>query len=1032
MLEPIVAWTLKNRLVMVVLLVAVIALGVFQYRRLPTDAFPDISPVMVSVFAEAHGMAPEEVERLITFPIESGMNGLPGVRLIKSTSAFGMAVVYVYFEDDINMYFARQIVAERLAGAMAELPEMHEAPVLGPISTGLGEVFMYYLTADETADTEGKDRLTWLREINDWVVKFQLQTVPGVTEILSMGGHVLQYQVKVDPYALRKYDVDLEEIIDAVTANNANAGGQFLVIGSEEYLVRGLGLVEALDDLRRVQVKVVGGTPVYLDQLAEVAYGNEIRRGVVTRNGEEEVVAGIVMKLFGENTSNVITRLSVKFEEVQESLPQGVTVVPYYNQSRLVNNATGTVKSALLLGALLVLITLFLFLGNVRSALIVALALPLCALIAVIFMELTGLSANLMSLGGIAIAIGMLGDASIVMVENIYRNLNDGKHKLRSKVEVIIVSASEVARPIIFSVAIIVIVFLPIFTLQGVEGKMFSPMAFTITLALLGSAVIAILLAPALSSLFLRVGEAREFVVVRVIKRVYKPMLEAAIRKRKVVAAGAVGAFVVTLLLIPLLGTEFIPVLEEGIIQINLAMAPSISLEKATETVMKLERLISRYDPVEETLSKIGRPEAGSHPHPVNSAHIQIALKPRDAWKEYGSKAELVEALNRDLSQYPGVQLNFSQPIQNLFDELLSGVKTQLAIKLYGEDLTVLRTKADEITAAIEGVPGLVDLASEQSFGQPQVQVVADRAACARYGVNVSDILELVELAVGGEVVDHIYLNTRRFGIHIRYQERYRDDPEALRNLLVGTSEGYHVPLSQVAEVKEVVGPIQINRENNHRLWTISANARGRDIGGVVSDIQARVKEEISLPSGYWLEYGGQFENQQRAMKRLGVIVPTAFLLIFFLLYLSLGSGRSAALIFINVPLALVGGVVGLLLAGEYLSVPASVGFIALFGIAVQNGLVLVTYINQLRERGLETTEAIVMGATLRLRPVLLTALTTVLGLVPLLLSRGMGSEVQRPLAVVVVSGILTSTLITLFLIPALYRWFAPKLAIDK
>jgi len=843
MLEPIVAWTLKNRLVMVVLLVAVIALGVFQYRRLPTDAFPDISPVMVSVFAEAHGMAPEEVERLITFPIESGMNGLPGVRLIKSTSAFGMAVVYVYFEDDINMYFARQIVAERLAGAMAELPEMHEAPVLGPISTGLGEVFMYYLTADETADTEGKDRLTWLREINDWVVKFQLQTVPGVTEILSMGGHVLQYQVKVDPYALRKYDVDLEEIIDAVTANNANAGGQFLVIGSEEYLVRGLGLVEALDDLRRVQVKVVGGTPVYLDQLAEVAYGNEIRRGVVTLNGEEEVVAGIVMKLFGENTSNVITRLSVKFEEVQESLPQGVTVVPYYNQSRLVNNATGTVKSALLLGALLVLITLFLFLGNVRSALIVALALPLCALIAVIFMELTGLSANLMSLGGIAIAIGMLGDASIVMVENIYRNLNDGKHKLRSKVEVIIVSASEVARPIIFSVAIIVIVFLPIFTLQGVEGKMFSPMAFTITLALLGSAVIAILLAPALSSLFLRVGEAREFVVVRAIKRVYKPMLEAAIRKRKVVAAGAVGAFVVTLLLIPLLGTEFIPVLEEGIIQINLAMAPSISLEKATETVMKLERLISRYDPVEETLSKIGRPEAGSHPHPVNSAHIQIALKPRDAWKEYGSKAELVEALNRDLSQYPGVQLNFSQPIQNLFDELLSGVKTQLAIKLYGEDLTVLRTKADEITAAIEGVPGLVDLASEQSFGQPQVQVVADRAACARYGVNVSDILELVELAVGGEVVDHIYLNTRRFGIHIRYQERYRDDPEALRNLLVGTSEGYHVPLSQVAEVKEVVGPIQINRENNHRLWTISANARGRDIGGVVSDIQARVKE---------------------------------------------------------------------------------------------------------------------------------------------------------------------------------------------
>jgi cobalt-zinc-cadmium resistance protein CzcA len=1032
MLEAIVAWTLKNRLVMVVLLVGVIALGIFQYRRLPTDAFPDISPVMVSVFAEAHGMAPEEVERLITFPIESAMNGLPDVRLIKSTSAFGMAVVYVYFEDDVDIYFARQIVAERLAGAMAELPEMHEPPTLGPISTGLGEVFMYYLTADESADTGGKERLTWLREINDWVVKFQLQTVPGVTEILSMGGHVLQYQIRIDPYALRKYDVDLAEIVDAVTANNANAGGQFVVIGSEEYLVRGLGLADALDDLRRIQVKVVNGTPVYLDELAEVAYGNEIRRGVVTLNGEQEVVAGIVMKLFGENTSSVIGRLNAKFEEVQESLPRGVTVFPYYNQSRLVDNATGTVKSALLQGAFLVLITLFLFLGNVRSALIVALALPLCALIAVIFMELTGISANLMSLGGIAIAIGMLGDASIVMVENIYRNLNDTKHRLRSKFEVIIESAQEVARPILFSVAIIIIVFLPIFTLEGVEGKMFSPMAFTITLALLGSALIAILLAPSLSSLLLRAGAGREFAVMRGLKKVYKPVLETAIRKRGVVVVGAAAAFIVTLLLIPLLGTEFIPVLEEGIIQINLAMAPSISLEKATETVMRLERLIREYDPVEETLSKIGRPEAGSHPHPVNSAHIQIALKPRKAWKDYGSKAELVEALNRDLSEYPGIQLNFSQPIQNLFDELLSGVKTQLAIKLYGEDLTVLRTTADEITAVIEGIPGLVDLASEQSFGQPQVQVIADRAACARYGVNVSDILELVEVAVGGEVVDHVYLNTRRFGIHIRYQEPYRDDPEALRNLLVRTGEGYHVPLSQVAEVKEVIGPIQVNRENNHRLWTISANARGRDIGGVVSDIQARVKQEISLPSGYWLEYGGQFENQQRAMRRLAVIVPTAFLLIFFLLYLSLGSGRAAVLIFINVPLALVGGVVGLLIAGEYLSVPASVGFIALFGIAVQNGLVLVTYINQLRQTGVGTTEAIVMGATLRLRPVLLTALTTVLGLMPLLLSRGMGSEVQRPLAVVVVSGILSSTLITLFLIPALYGWFAPKLAVDE
>jgi cobalt-zinc-cadmium resistance protein CzcA len=447
---------------------------------------------------------------------------------------------------------------------------------------------------------------------------------------------------------------------------------------------------------------------------------------------------------------------------------------------------------------------------------------------------------------------------------------------------------------------------------------------------------------------------------------------------------------------------------------------------------MRLERLILKFDPVDRTFSKIGRPEAGSHPHPVNSAHIQIALKPRSEWKEYGGKLELVEALNEELSQYPGVQLNFSQPIQNMFDELLSGVKTQLAVKLYGEDLSVLRATADEIKTAIDGVPGLVDLSVEQSYGQPQVQVIADRQACARYGVDVADILEIVELAVGGEVIDQIYLGTRRFGIHVRYQEEFRDDPEALKNLLVHTSEGYQVPLSQVAEVKEVIGPIQVNREANQRLWTVTANVRGRDIGGVVSDIRNRIDERVTLPPGYWLEYGGQFESQQRAMRRLSIILPTALGLIFLMLYLALGSGRSAMLIFTNVPLALIGGVLGLLIAGEYLSVPASVGFIALFGIAVQNGLVLVTYINQLRETGLGTTEAVVNGAMLRLRPVLMTAMTTVLGLVPLLLSRGMGSEVQRPLAVVVVFGILSSTVLTLFLIPVLYGWFAPKLALEE
>ncbi|MCP4582224.1 MAG: efflux RND transporter permease subunit [candidate division Zixibacteria bacterium] len=1020
---------LKNRLIAVVLLVGVIAFGYFQYKSLPTDAFPDISPVMVPVFAEAHGMAPEEVERLITFPIESAMNGLPGVKLIKSTSAFGMAVIYVYFEDDVDIYFARQIVAERLAGASGELPDLHEQPGLGPISTGLGEVFMYYLAADSTVDTEGKPLDTYLREINDWVIKYQLQTVSGVTKILSMGGHILQYQIKINPYALNKYGLGLEDIVDAISNNNRNAGGQFLVLGSEEYLVRGIGLLERRDDLRNVQLMVVDGTPIRLGDVAEVEFGREIRRGVVTRNGEEEVVAGIVMKLYGTNTSDVIADLYQRIPEVQKSLPQGVLFVPYYNQSALVNNAVNTVRNALFQGALLVIFILALFLGNARSAFIVALALPVCALIAAIFMNWAEMSANLMSLGGIAIAIGMLGDASIVIVENIYRHLGDNKYKNRSKYEIIVAACTEVAQPIIFSVSIIIIVFLPLFTLQGVEGKMFSPMAFTITFALLGSLVAALVFSPVLSSFLLNKGHRKEFVFVRWLKSIYQPLLSFVLRFRLTVLAVTLLIFVGTLFGVPYLGTEFIPALEEGAIQINVTMAPSISLVKATETIMKLERAVMEFDGVSQTIAKVGRPEAGSHPHPVNSSHIQIILKPHDEWQEYESKEELVEALSEKLSDYPGVQLVFSQPIQNMFDELLSGVKTQLAVKLYGEDLTILRTKAEEIKEIIEPVEGLVDLSAEQSFGQPQIQIAANREACARYGVDVSDILEVVELAIGGEVISQIFLNTRRFGIHVRYDERYRNDPESIRNMLVRTSEGVLIPLTQVAEVKTIIGPIQINREKNQRRWIISGNVRGRDMGSVVGDIKKLIRSNIELPSGYYLEYGGQFENQERAMKRLSIIVPVTFLLIFLLLYMSFGNLRSATLIFINVPLVLIGGVLGLFITGEYLSVPASVGFIALFGIAVQNGLVLVSYINQLRADGLPTIDAIMQASLLRLRPVLMTALTTILGLVPLLLSHGMGSEVQRPLAVVVVFGLLSSTFLTLILIPALYGWFAPKLS---
>jgi len=944
--------------------IATLGLGVYQYQHMPVDAFPDVSPIMVPVFAEGHGMAPEEIERLITYPIESSMNGLPGVRQIKSTSAFGMAVIYVYFEDSTDIYFARQLVGERLSSVMAELPETDEPPSLGPISTGLGQIFLYYLEADpDVVETEGKPLDTWLRELNDWVVKFQLQTVPGVTEILSIGGHVLQYQIRVNPNSLLKYDLRLEALVDAVNANNRNVGGQFLVLGSEEHLVRGVGLVESLDDIRNIAVKGSEGRIVLLSDVADVEYGNEIRRGVITRNGEAEVVSGMVLKLFGENTSEVIERLYQKVAEVKRSLPAGVTLVPYYEQAELVQSATWTVKKALLIGSFLVIATLFLFLGNLRTAFIVALSLPICALVAVLGMGVQGISANLMSLGGIAIAIGMLGDGAIVMVENLFRHLGEPYHEDKPKSEIIYEAACEVNRPIVFSIAIIILVFLPLFTLEGVEGKMFSPMAFTIAFALLGSLLVAIVVAPVLSLYLLRRGESKELVLVRILKSVYRPLLSRALRARAVVVTVAIVGLLGSLALVPKLGTEFIPTFEEGSILIGVTMAPSISLQEGTKLVMAMEREIIQFDAVDETISRIGRPEAGSHPHPVNYGEVHIELKPMREWKEYQTKGELIEAIGARLKPFPGVQLNFTQPIQNAFDELLSGIKAQLAIKLYGEDFDVLRQKAEEIRGAIDMIPGLVDLASEQSFGQPQVQIEANREACARYGVTVSRIMEMVELAVGGEVIDNIYLNTRRFGIHMRFQESYRADAKAIGNILVSTRTGSVVPLSQVADIRHVTGPMQINREKNQRRWIVQGNVRGRDLGSVVADIQKCIAEKVALPPGYSIEYGGQFENQQRAMKRLSIIVPTVIGLVFVMLWMSFGVMRHALIIIVNVPLALIGGVLGLLVTRQYLSVPASVGFIALFGIAVQNGMVLVTYFNDLRERGKSVHDAVVVGA---------------------------------------------------------------------
>ncbi|MBT3232762.1 MAG: efflux RND transporter permease subunit [Calditrichaeota bacterium] len=1021
MLKNLIEFSINRRLLLGLFLLVVIGVGAVSYRQLPVDAFPDISPIMVPVFAEAHGMAPEEVERLITYPIETAMNGLPGITDIRSTSAFGMAVIYIYFKDEIDIYFARQLVSERLNTAMADLPEMHEPPGLGPISTGLGQVFMYYLTADETVDTDGQPLDIYLRTLNDWVVKYQIGTVPGVTEVLSMGGNVLQFQVNLDPHKLMAYDLGLEEVVEAIQENNRNVGGQFIIRGREEYLIRGLGLLENAEQLSQIKIKEVDGVVVRLSQVANVNIGPEIRRGVVLKDGVGEVVSGIVLKLFGENTSNVIENLYTKIDDIKEGLPQGVQLVPFYEQADLVTKATGTVKNALFTGAILVILVLLLFLGNVRSALVVAVSLPMSMLMAFLFMKQTGISANLMSLGGLAIAIGMIVDGAVVMVENIWRHLaeSDGKKSLK---EVILIAGQEVSRPIAFAIVIIIIVFLPLFTLEGIEGKMFSPMAFTITFGLIGSLIFSFTLIPFLASLFFRgkISNKDNFLV-KGIKSSYKAILTKIIAKPLMVILPSVIALGISLLLIPHLGTEFIPTLEEGAISVQVIAAPSTSLEEMTRILEIQQEKMAKHQEVTYCVTLIGRPEAGSHPHPVNTAHIQLGLIPFKEWDSGRTKQDLINEIRVELEAYPGIQIAVSQPIQNMFDELLSGVKAELAIKLFGEDLEVLRTKGDEIKNLLGNVEGIADLSLEQSFGQPQVQIDVDNEIAARYGLGVDDIMETIEIGIGGEVIGQVYQQTRRFGILVRYDDRFRDDVDAIGNIRIHTSSGSFVPLSTVAKISEVLGPIQINREKNQRRIVVQANVEGRDLGSVVNEMQAVLKENLELPPGYFIEYGGQFENQRRAMARLGIIVPLTMLIIFILLFSAFNNMRHAILIYLNIPFALIGGVLALYITGQYLSVPASIGFIALFGNAVQNGIVMVSYFNDLRKKGLPLNEVILKGAVLRVRPVSMTALTTILGLVPLLIATGIGSEIQRPLAIVVVGGLLTSTTLTLYLLPSLY-----------
>jgi cobalt-zinc-cadmium resistance protein CzcA len=1007
----------------VAIAVLVMAGGWFSYRQLPVDAFPDVSPNLVQIFTVTEGLAPEEIEKYITFPVEVSMNGLPGVEEIRSVSNFGLSVVNVYFEDDVDVYFARQVVGERLQEAREQVPEGFGDPQMGPISTGMGLILFYYLE-----DTTGRYTLEELRTIQDWLVKFKLQTVPGVTEVLGIGGWEKQFHVVVDPTALLRYDVPLEAVLESIRTNNLNVGAQFLERNAEELIVRSVGLATGIPDLERIVIKTVDGTPFFLADLATIRVGGAIRRGVQTRNGAE-VVAGMVVKLFGANSSTVISATEEKLEEVNDILPEGVRLVPYYQQKSLVEAAVRTVTTALVIGIALVAVVLLIFMGGVRASVVVALSIPFSVLAAFIGMRLFGLSANLMSFGGLAIAIGMMVDGTIVMVENVDRMLRDAKPG-ESRIEIIARASSEVARPILFAISIIVIVFLPLFTLHGVEGKTFRPLAYTVAMAMFGSLIYALLVSPVVSWLLMRrpktTNASLSDRVVAALNRPYEPLVRFFVRHRGAAVALAVGLLVVGILIVPQLGSEFTPALQEGTLVLRLTMAPSIALSESSNVAMRIERQLVELPEIESVVTRIGRGEVGAHTDPVNSAEMYLLLEPKDEWR-VDTQSELEKLIRDHLGEIPGVLTNFTQPIQMTVDELLEGVRAELAVKLFGDDLEVLKEKADEIAAVVGAVRGAADVQADQISGTPQLLIRVDREAVARWGLNVEEVQHVIRAAVGGETAGQVFEGVRRFEILARYPEEYRDTPDKVASILVPTPDGATVPLSQLVDMEEIVGPRQITRENGQRFITVQCNVVDRDIGSFVAEGQEAIERGIDLPPGYLVTWGGQFELQQQANKRLALVVPVTLLLIFVLLYSSFNSLRSTALILLNIPLALVGGVAALWISGQNLSVPSSVGFIALFGIALENGMVLVTYLNQLVRQGVEVGEASVQGALLRLRPVLMTAITTAIGLVPLLLSGGTGSEVQRPLATVVVGGLVTSTALTLLVLPAIYRWFAQK-----
>jgi len=1026
MIQSLIRAALEQRLVLVVISVILLAFGVDAARKLSVDAFPDVTNVQVQIATEAPGRSPEEIERLITVPLEIAMTGLPAMTEMRSLNKPGLSLITLVFSDATDVYFARQLVMERLIEVRGRMPD-GVVPVLGPVSTGLGEVFQYTLDKPGDGTRElTREELVQRRIAQDWVVRPLLRSIPGVAEINSQGGFVKQYQVRVNPDRLRHYNLSLNQVFQSVADNNANAGGGVLNQHAEQYLIRSIGLVRSIDDFRNIVVKTEGGTPVYLRDVAVVEEGAAVRVGGLLKDGVTESVGGVVMMLAGGNAKQIVGRIKARVDEINAKgmLPGGLQIVPYYDRSELVDAALATVVKVLAEGVLFVVVVLFLFLGDVRSSLVVIATLVLTPLLTFMAMNQLGISANLMSLGGLAIAIGLMVDGSVVVVENAFARLSHHAVEGERKIRVIFDAVKEVATPVIFGVGIIILVFLPLMTLHGMEGKMFAPLAYTIAIALGVSLLLSLTLTPVLSSYLLKGGSEEDTRLIRWLKTPWLPMLNWAVLNSRKTFLMALLAFATSLAILPLLGTAFIPEMKEGSIVPGVTRVPNISLDESMKMEREALKLVREVPGVKGVVSAVGRGESPADPQSQNEGAPIVSLLPRDQWPDGWTQETISNAIRDKLAQLPGVGIAMAQPIAARVAELVTGVRSDVAIKVFGDDLDKLLHTANEIGRIAAGTAGARDLRIERVSGQQYLNIEIDRAAIARYGLNVADVNQLVEIALGGKVATQVYEGQRRFDATVRLPEAFRDDANVIGDILINTPGGALVPLGSVAKIEVREGPAQISRELAKRRVVVGVNVSGRDLGGFVAELQRKVDAEVILPEGSYLEWGGQFQNMQRALGHLAVIVPITIAAIFFLLFLLFGSVRYATLIILVLPFASIGGVLGLALSGEYLSVPASVGFIALWGIAVLNGVVLVSYIRGLRQDGMPVEQAVVEGAKMRFRPVMMTATVALLGLLPFLFATGPGSEVQRPLAVVVIGGLITSTLLTLVVVPAIYRWF--------